>query len=100
MERDYIDPSNILNLLVSTYGGNDGRYENADYDNLADKAAKKADAAERSALLHAQEDLLMEDTACIPVAYYSAYWLQSPKLTGSWHSSGGFWYFMYADVTK
>ena len=42
----------------------------------------------------------MEQAGCIPVAYYNDFWLQSPKITGIWHSATGYWYMMYADVTE
>ena len=42
----------------------------------------------------------MEEAGCIPVAYYNDFWLQSDKITGSWHSPYGYWYFMYADITE
>ena len=58
------------------------------------------DPTERSKALHDAEDILMEDTACIPVAYYADFWLQSAKLTGSWHTSTGYWYFHYADIAE
>ena len=31
----------------------------------------------------------MNDYACIPVAYYNDFWLQSPSLKGIWHSPYG-----------
>ena len=58
------------------------------------------DAAERSKALHDAEDILMEEAGCIPVAYYNDFWLQSPKITGSWHSANGYWFFMYADIAE
>ena len=42
----------------------------------------------------------MEEAGCIPVAYYNDFWLQSPKITGSWHSAYGYWFFMYADIAE
>lgn len=97
---DYSDPSNMLDLLYSTNGNNDGKYNNPDYDAAMELSRTTTDAAERSQALHKAEDILMEDAACIPVAYYNDFWLQSPKLTGSWHSPRGYWYLMYADVTE
>lgn len=97
---DYSDASNMLDLLYSTNGNNDGKYNNPDYDAAMELSRTTTDAAERSQALHTAEDILMEDTACIPVAYYNDFWLQSPKLTGSWHSATGYWYLMYADVTE
>lgn len=97
---DYSDPSNILDLLYSSNGNNDGKFNNADYDAAMDISRTTLDAAERSEALHKAEDILMEETACIPVAYYNDFWLQSDKITGSWHSPYGYWYFMYADIAE
>ncbi len=95
---DYSDPSNMLDLLYSTNGNNDGKFNNADYDAAMETSRTTLDAAERSEALHTAEDILMEETGCIPVAYYNDFWLQSDKITGSWHSPYGYWYFMYADI--
>ena len=97
---DYTDASNMLDLLYSTNGNNDGKYNNADYDAAMELSRTTTDAAERSQALHTAEDILMEEAACIPVAYYNDFWLQSPKITGIWHSATGYWYMMYADVTE
>ena len=97
---DYTDPSNILELFCTTNGNNDGKYTNADFDAAIEDSRVTTDAATRSADLHKAEDALMNDAGCIPIAYYNDFWLQSSKITGSWHSSNGFWYFMYADITE
>jgi oligopeptide transport system substrate-binding protein len=97
---DYNDASNMLDLLYSTNGNNDGKYNNPDYDALMDKARAETDPATRSGYLHQAEDLIMSDTACIPLLYYNDFYLQSTKVTGSWHSPYGFWYFQFADVTE
>ncbi len=97
---DYSDPSNMLDLLFSTNGNNDGKFNNAEYDAAMTLSRTTLDAAERSAALHEAEDILMEEAGCIPVAYYNDFWLQSEKITGSWHSAYGYWYFMYADIAE
>lgn len=97
---DYTDPSNILELFCTTNGNNDGKYTNADFDAAIEDSRVTTDATTRSADLHKAEDLLMEDAGCIPIAYYNDFWLQSSKITGSWHSANGYWYFMYADITE
>lgn len=97
---DYSDPSNMIELLYSTNGNNDGKYNNPAFDAQIDISRTTLDAKERSAALHKAEDILMEDAACIPVAYYNDFWLQSDKITGSWHSPYGYWYFMYADIAE
>ena len=97
---DYNDPSNMLDLLCTTNGNNDGKYSNADYDAAMELSRTTLDPAERSKALHKAEDILMEDAGCIPIAYYNDFWLQSPKITGSWHSAYGYWLFMYADIAE
>ena len=97
---DYSDPSNMLDLLYSTNGNNDGKFNNAEYDAAMDISRTTLDAAERSKALHTAEDILMEEAGCIPIAYYNDFWLQSEKITGSWHSAYGYWYFMYADIAE
>lgn len=97
---DYSDPSNMLDLLYSTNGNNDGKFSNAEYDAAMDISRTTLDLTERSQALHKAEDILMSEAACIPLAYYNDFWLQSSKITGSWHSPNGYWFFMYADVTE
>ena len=97
---DYSDPSNMLDLLYSSNGNNDGKFSNSEYDAAMDISRTTLDATERSEALHKAEDILMSETGCIPVAYYNDFWLQSDKITGSWHSPYGYWFFMYADITE
>ena len=97
---DYADPSNMLDLLYSSNGNNDGKYNNPAYDKAMDLSRSTLDENVRSQALHQAEDILMADAACIPVAYYNDFYLQSSKITGMWHSVTGYWYFMYADITE
>ncbi len=97
---DYSDPSNMLDLLYSTNGNNDGKFSNSEYDAAMDTSRTTLDAAERSEALHTAEDILMAEAGCVPIAYYNDFWLQSDKITGSWHSPCGYWYFMYADIAE
>ena len=97
---DYSDPSNMLDLFCTTNGNNDGKYSSADYDAAMELSRTTLDATERSQALHEAEDIIMEDAGCIPVACYNDFYLMSNKITGAWHSSTGFWYFMYADITE
>lgn len=97
---DYDDPSNMLDLLYSTNGNNDGKFSNADYDAAMELSRTTLDAKERSEALHKAEDILMEEAGCVPIAYYNDFWLQSDKIVGSWHSAYGYWHFMYADIVE
>ena len=97
---DYADPSNILELLYSTNGNNDGKYNNPDFDAAIEASRTALDAEARFDALHTADDIIMEDTACIPLAYYNDFWLQSEKITDMWHSAYGYWHFMYADIVE
>ena len=97
---DYSDPSNMLGILVSTNGNDDAKYNNPDFDAAMKASSIETDPVKRSAQLHNAEDILMADTGVIPIAYYNDFWLQSDKITGSWHSPYGYWLFMYADIAE
>ena len=71
---DYNDPSNMLELFTTGNGNNDGKYSSADFD-AAIEASKVADKSVHFQKLHEAEDILMNDYACIPVAYYNDFWL-------------------------
>ena len=96
---DYNDPSNMLELFTTNNGNNDGKYSSADFD-AAVEASKVADKSVHFQKLHEAEDILMNDYACIPVAYYNDFWLQSPSLKGTWHSPYGSWYLQYGYVEE
>ena len=96
---DYNDPSNMLDLFCSGNGNNDGKYSNPEFD-AAIEASHVADVSEHFAQLHKAEDILMEDTGCLPIAYYNEYWLQSPALKGTWHSPYGYWYLQYGYIEE
>ena len=97
---DYSDASNMLDLFVTGNGNNDGKFSNADYDAAMERSRTTLVEKERSKALHEAEDILLRETGCIPLAYYNDFWLQSSKITGSWHSPYGYWFFMYADIEE
>ena len=96
---DYNDPSNMIELFTTSNGNNDGKYSSADFD-AAVEASKVADKSVHFQKLHEAEDILMNDYACIPIAYYNDFWLQSPSLKGTWHSPYGYWYLQYGYVEE
>lgn len=95
---DYSDPSNQLDIFYSSNGNNDGKYNSEAYDKAMDESRSTMDPAVRSESLHKAEDVMMEDAACIPLAYYNDFWLQKTNVSGIWHSAYGYWYFMNADI--
>ncbi len=94
---DYNDASNMIELFYSSNGNNDGKYNNPEFDAAID-ASKVADQAAHFEALHDAEKIMMDDAACIPVAYYTDFWLQNSSLKGTWHSPYGYWYFQYGYV--
>jgi len=97
---DYNDPSNILELALTGNGNNNSKYSNPEFDALMGKAATEKDPQTRFGYLHQAEDVIMKDTAMVPLLYYNDFYLQSDKITGSWHSPDGFWHFEYADIAE
>ena len=97
---DYNDPSNILELALTGNGNNNAKYSNPEFDALMNKAATEKDPQTRFGYLHQAEDFIMKDTAMVPLLYYNDFYLQSDKITGSWHSADGFWHFEYADIAE
>ena len=97
---DYNDPSNILELASTGNGNNSSKYSNPEFDGLMNKAATEKDPQTRFGYLHQAEELIMKDTAMVPLLYYNDFYLQSDKITGSWHSADGFWHFEYADIAE
>ena len=92
---DWDDPSNMINLLETNNGNNDGKYSNPDFDALVKKAREAKDLKEHYELLHEAEQLLLKDYAMAPLAYYNEFYLQKPNLKNTWHSPYGYWFFMY-----
>ena len=97
---DYDDPSNMLNLMLSDSGNNSAKYSNPELDKLLNEANSTADVTDHYEKLHQAETMILNDAAIAPVAYYNEFWLQDPKLKGTWHSPYGYWFFQYATMDQ
>ena len=95
---DWDDPSNMINLLETNNGNNDGKYSSKEFDSLVDQTRNATDVAVHYDLLHKAEQVLLNDAAMAPVAYYNEFWLQKSNLKGTWHSPYGYWYLMYGTL--
>ncbi len=95
---DWNDPSNMINLFETNNGNNDGKYSSEEFDKLVDDARNTKDLAEHFELLHEAEQLLLEDAALAPVAYYAEPYLMKENVKGVWHSPDGYWHFMYGSI--
>lgn len=95
---DWDDPSNMINLMETGNGNNDGKYSNPEFDKAVDDARKTTDLKEHYEKLHEAEQIMLNDAAMAPVAYYNDFWLQKANLKDTWHSPYGYWYFMYGKL--
>ncbi|WP_294429386.1 peptide ABC transporter substrate-binding protein [uncultured Treponema sp.] len=95
---DWDDPSNMINLLETGNGNNDGKYSSAEFDKLVALARTSTEVVKHYEYLHEAEQVLLKDAAMAPVAYYNEFWLQKSNLKGTWHSPYGYWYLMYGKL--
>lgn len=70
----------------------------AEYDALIKEIKTTTDFAEREALMHQAEDMLMQTGALLPLYYYNVIYLQKPYVSGTYANSYGFKYFMFAQT--
>ncbi len=80
---DYNDPYNFLYLMDSRTGPmNYGQYKNPAYDALLDKALKQTDTTERTKYLEQADQMMLDDTAVIPLLTRVTQDIVSPQITG------------------
>ena len=80
---DFNDPSNLLQLFVSTSGNNNTHYKNPEYDKIMAEADSCTDPETRNELMHQAEMLAVgEEFGGAPVYYYGQYGVVNPKLKG------------------
>ena len=89
---DYNDASNMLELLVSTNGNNDGNYNNPEYDRVMKLAAQETDPVKRSQYLHQAEDILWKTQPCNNRSPTTTSSGSEPKLIDCYFSPYGYWY--------
>ena len=64
------------------WGNNYGRYANDEFDALMDQATTELDLAARAKMLGDAEKIAMDESAAIPIYWYIAQNVVSPKVTG------------------
>jgi len=68
---DYMDPQNLLDLLVSNTGNNDGKYSNPEYDRLIRQVGAMPDGPERNRLMRQAEEIaITQEQGLIPIYFY------------------------------
>ena len=70
----------------------------AEYDALIKEIRTTTDFAEREALMHKAEDILMETGAILPIYYYNNIYLQKPYVSGTYANGYGFKYWLFAET--
>ena len=85
----------MVNLLETGNGNNDGKYSSKEFDKYVDLARNATKVEDHYDYLHKAEQVLLNDAAMAPVAYYNEFWLQKKNLKGTWHCPYGYWHLMY-----
>ena len=68
-----------------------------EYDALIAQIKAETDMAEREALMHQAEDILMDTGAIIPIYYYNDVYLQKPEVSGIYSNAYATKFFMFAE---
>lgn len=68
----------------------------AEYDALIAEIKTTTDTAEREALMHKAEDMLMETGALLPIYYYNDIFMQKEGVEGIYYNAYGNKFFQYA----
>jgi oligopeptide transport system substrate-binding protein len=83
---DYQDPNTFLDMFVTGSAMNGGQYANAEYDELIDKAARmEPGKARMDTLMKAEEILITEDQAHVPIYAYTSINMIDLSKWGGWH---------------
>lgn len=102
---DYADPMTFLDMFVTGGGHNNMGYSNAKYDELVN-GAKSGDLATDyearwNALIEAEQILLGEDQALIPLYQKGVVVLRSPKLVNYWKQAvGPDYFYKWVDIQE
>jgi len=83
---DYLDPSNFLEILLSTAGNNDTGWGNAEYDAILAELKRTSDKQARYALFEQANQILVDEMPVIPIYLYADLNLVSPVVKG-WYDN-------------
>jgi len=98
---DYSDPMTFLDMWVTKAGNNDAKFSNAEYDKLIKEAKASSDQKVRMDNFAKAEKILMGDnTAVLPIYYYTSVGLIKPNLKGLFHDFNGSIHFNNAYFEK
>lgn len=84
---DYPDANTFIDMWLTGGGNNETGWSNPTYDALVKQAAEEADPAERLRRMEEAEAILMDELPIVPIYYYTAKNLVSPKVQGFFHNA-------------
>jgi oligopeptide transport system substrate-binding protein len=82
---DYQDPNTFLDMFITGAGMNGGKYSNEVYDILIKEAAMMGGADRLEVLLTAEDILINEDQALMPMYYYTTNNMIDTSKWGGWY---------------
>ncbi len=94
---DYDDAAALFDELTTGATGNFGRWSNARYDELAQRARRETDPSRRTALYRAAEEVLLAELPVVPLYFNAQDYLVVPRVSG-WRQDA-LWNRFYEDVT-
>ncbi|GHU96720.1 ABC transporter substrate-binding protein [Spirochaetia bacterium] len=98
---DYNDPIGFLDMFVTGGGNNNPQYDNPAFNKLIEQAKATAVPAERMALMHQAEDVLLKtDMALAPIYFYTNKYMLNPRVTGMYYTPLGYFYFDKAKLAN
>ncbi|TKZ36198.1 peptide ABC transporter substrate-binding protein [Brachyspira catarrhinii] len=97
---DFSDPMAMLNFFSKTSAVNHSGFENEEFNNLLEFAAKTQNEKDRMEALHKAEDILFDYMPVIPIIYRMDPFMISPKLKGAIFNPLGRYRFNYAYIEK
>jgi len=84
---DYQDPNTFLDMFITGAGMNGGKYSNEVYDLLIREAAAMSGADRLEVLMTAEDILVNEDQAVMPIYYYTTNNMIDTNKWGGWHAN-------------
>ncbi|MEA4860530.1 MAG: peptide ABC transporter substrate-binding protein [Sphaerochaeta sp.] len=85
---DYQDPNTFLDMFITGAGMNGGKYSNEVYDILINEAARMPAGEDRYGVLMTAEDIMInEDQALMPLYYYVTINMLDTNKWGGWHNN-------------
>ena len=86
----------LMSMAAAAFADAGSEPDWTEYDALIAKIKASTDFAEREAMMHQAEDMLMATYAVIPIYYYNDLYMQKESVEGVYSSMFGTKYFMYA----